>query len=227
MNSSDKSKFIADAVRNNMSKEDARKHDARQRKIVKRENMPESKKIIHNNLRAIGIHFALSTVGMFVIFFAVQSLLFLIIGLFNLSDVYWVGYALGFSIMIVALLAYIACGYFFLKPVKEENHLSVAALVGITGFAGIVFAILYALTDIPIFTDAEAMGEALSLLVIGLNSLGYIVASRFLEIRNPVAAFFSVWVIVIASLLPPILLYSGLRLKIWRENKQQATERRP
>ena len=223
MNDSDRSQSIADVVRSDIEKEAAVKRECA-RRVGSNRKVSSSRQILEDNLRAIVIHFGLSTVGMFIIFFIVQTILFAVIGLLSIDEPYWFGYVFLSALFTGSVLAYIACGYKFLKPVEGKTFLSVIGLACIAGFVGIVFAVAH-VVGIPLFEGPEVIGEMLFALMISLNSVGFLAVSFFLEqgiaAVNAIAFLF----IVATSLLSPFLLYLGLRLRIWRrEDKQEIVE---
>jgi len=180
--------------------------------------------ILRNNLRALGIHFALSVAGILSLF-VVQAVLSLVFNLMESSiEPLWFGYAYFLIPVVVGSFVYIVCSYLFLKSVEEKPLLSVSGLAFLTIFVGIIFGIAHIVLDFPVFSEPATLGDAATLLLILFNTLGFGVVTLFLTEGNLPDGALSFIIVLFISILPPTLFYVGLRLKIWRESRQEITK---
>jgi len=162
-------------------------------------------KLRENNKRALVLHLALSFMAYF-------------------SGVLWgdlTNDMLAQSLPIATtVFAYILCGYYFLAVTKEKPLLSLVWLTCMTIVVGILSAIGYMILAAVGFSSSLLL-EAIAGILLGsalfLNTLSFLVLAHFgafYPLFNPAWGFL---LIAAAPFLPPVLLYAGMRLRIWQQ----------
>ncbi|MCL2680308.1 MAG: hypothetical protein FWF11_02370 [Coriobacteriia bacterium] len=175
-----------------------------------------------NNRRALGIHFALSVAGLVaaMVLQSIMSTVFLLLsadGSFSSDDMLVVPVAI-----IGGSLIYVLCGYLFLKPTKEKAWRSVSWLATMTiasgAFAAMSGAFLW-LAELLNLGIGEMVQNVFAIpialqMFFNTMAFGVVVTFSYLPLPNVVVALLC---IVIIPVLPPGLLYAGLRLKMRRQ----------
>jgi len=168
-----------------------------------------------NNWRALGIHFALSILGVFS-FVVIQ-------GLFS-----WIGNtilieAASFIVPVVGgSFIYVLCGYICLEVTRESALRSVLWLACMTIVVGVPFALGNLIQEFALMPEQNFLDSAIGVLwtpQVALNALGIGVFLAVNYIFTSFGHYLSLLALAITPFLPPGLLYVGLRLKIWREEK--------
>jgi len=183
-----------------------------------------------NNKRALWVHFALTAIGLPLAFFvgAVGNNMNLGFLVFDTA----VGIVPLLVTLIVGPLAYIICGYIYLKPTKGKGGLSLVWLTCLTvGWSLLTTTLLLSLTladsagliadesllwglgvfYIPLMPLVNAIGFGLMYSFMGvIEALGPSVGLSVDAFSQP--ALFPAMLMVV-SIVPPGLLYIGMRLR--------------
>jgi len=117
---------------------------------------------------------------------------------------------------------YILFAYYFLAPLKKNNFLPVTIL------SAVLFALAGCLHLLNIISSGEVpgIGSAVGIVVLASNAPSiFIIAAAYSALINPDLyqdfAAFEPLILYLAALLPPLCMYLGLRIKMWRQNKMQ------
>lgn len=171
-----------------------------------------------NNLRAIGIHFVLSMIGILLavvlaaLAFTMQS------GMFNFYIVVGGG-----------IFVYFYCGYRYLKPVSERRALSVFWLACITGSASALSVLGLALVDLEYASSSGSTIWLVTLIPVIFNTVGAGISVVVLDLAHLVSgtsfmfdSALSLVTLLVASVLPSSLLCLGLCLQERYPRKEQS-----
>jgi len=182
-------------------------------------------KLKQNNKRALAIHFCLTLIGLPLAFF---------IGAIGANhDLSFLAFdsAMGIVPFVVTLvigpLAYIACGYVYLKPTKHKERLSLLWLTCVTvGWSLLTSIVLSGLW----LAELGLIGDDSPLWMLGIlympltplvNAIGFGLMWTLVGVLEVIEPSFHLLgslitlplMLLITSIVPPGLLYLGMRLK--------------
>jgi len=173
-----------------------------------------------NNLRAIGIHAALSIIGFFAL------VVFGVVGEVATDGARWAGFAAMILPITFGIPIYIYCGKKFMKATDADLIVSVVWLTALTAIAGTLGAVRSLMLSVEHMLPfgVNVMGiENLILPVLVLNTLGLGIVVLFADFSGALMVIVEPLAYLAATFIPPGLLALGLRLKM----KRNAGEKSP
>jgi len=180
-----------------------------------------SKGILRNNLIALAIHAAVSAAAFFCIYIVLALVSAVIYELIspNFSEIFLI--IAGASVVALSFAAYVFAGYRFLRPLSRWNLLSIV-------FPGLFFALVTAVGLVSTtFWHNEAVSY-IAAIITGLFNFPAFVTLSFssslfggggLDFGSSAEGATAFIMFMPSTMLPSILVYVGLRLKIGKNNR--------